>query len=204
MRSHARRIEFDCQYRRSGRGFDPHIRCAGNPAENLCDLHGHPVEHIEVGAIDADGELGRFARERFADAVAEESQRFGLERGILAEGAPDCCEYGFLTVRAAKRQLNMQLALVRRKWVLAGLGAADLLLDRGNPRYRHEIAGKPRSRFAHPANRCTGRTVDLQHIVSLTKRRQQFAAEGQQSDDPDQANDRSGTQNARRTLADAG
>ena len=131
------------------------VPLSGHLPQQRGDLAGDLVVDVEVGAEHADEERRAFARQRLADALGEHRVDLDQLVRVIVEDVADRASSLRGGDAAARVDLDLELALVRRVRILAVLGAADLLgdaLHAGNRRQARGDALRRRARF--PRARC--------------------------------------------------
>ena len=162
---------------RAGRRLHHHVGGAGDGGEDTRHLARRGVEHVEVVAEDVHHHRRDLARDRLADAVAEEGQHRRLETGEARQHRPDLIGRAFLRPGTDGFELDVELAAVRAPGVLALLGAPDLLRDRGDRGQAEQFLGDGGPEPMHLFERRARRRRDLQDEVPLTELRQELPAE---------------------------
>ena len=172
--------EFDDHARGAGRRGDLNIGGTGYFTKRLGDFIGLGVEHVEVIAENIHDNLGGFAGDGFADAVAEEGEDFGLHAGIFGEGIANLVLDFFLVERGIGLEFHVHFAAVRAPGIFAHFGAANLFfhaLDAGN---LENIGGDLRAETFHFPEGGAGRHGDADHKMAFAEIGEKFTAEERQ------------------------
>ena len=163
--------------RAAGRRLHLHVFRTGDFRQHLRDFSGALINRLEVFAKNIHHHGGRFARDAFADAVAEESQHLALNSGILAEQLANFLHQMLLLLAGRSGdQLDVKFAAVRAPRVLALRRASDLLLDGRDVVVGDQLVGNLRADAEHFFERRAGRGGNLQDEMPLAERRQKLLA----------------------------
>jgi hypothetical protein len=133
------------QFHLARRNRQADVAAGGQALQDVNDLRADAVVGVEIGADHADRKRCRLAGQRLADALAQHRKDFHELVRVVVEHIAD---RGIDLARAAplpRIYLHLEFALVGRIRVLSVLGAADLLGDAFDARYRNQSLGNLRA-----------------------------------------------------------
>ena len=144
------RTKMHIHARRTGRCLDLHVGLTGYGLQYRGHFLRLGVEEIEVVPENIHHHRRGFARERLANAVAEEGQHFKLDAGKLLQHILDAFLHLFLSRSGdAIHEVHVKFTAMRSPGIFAELGASHLLFHGGNALDFEQSLGNLRSNLQH-------------------------------------------------------